>query len=495
MPTLGLIVVVGLIGLVVAALAVAVAIVLLRRRGRVDEVDPEQPRTVADLVRLRAGAAAAAPSGSAAAVPDPADPVSEDVPRIGPEAVSADPPVADPHPTAGSGQACNDDEAQVVPAGDVLADGPAERVPDDAAAAAEAGRHRIDEAPAVARLGAAHGSDDTPWGRAARMAGDDSGWIPVELGAPPVVVEPPTAPVMRLVRSEPPVAAVVEVEPPARAGSAVSQIRRSATDTLADQAAADLALLRTFGFADPCQRPTGAPVVALVGTGAPPAPVDGSGPAQVVRFRVVARDGAGVPGAGVALLDGRGSESGTGIAGADGRGELTAPGPGTYVVVSTAPDHQPGAVAITVSDGPVEVEVLLARSATVFGTVFGEDGPIAGARLTLVQDGEVVDAADSLADGGYRITDLAAGEYGMSVVAAECEPVVILLDVPDGSDLEHDVDLDPAGLPPAARDNSDRDNSDRADSDRADSDRADSDRADSDRADSDRADDLAIGHR
>ncbi|MCY7342618.1 MAG: carboxypeptidase-like regulatory domain-containing protein [Pseudonocardia sp.] len=117
------------------------------------------------------------------------------------------------------------------------------------------------------------------------------------------------------------------------------------------------------------------------------------------------------------------------------------------MVVSTAPDHQPGAVAVTVTDTPVDADVLLAPSASLAGTVYSEDGPVLGAKLTLVQDGEVVDAVDSGDDGAYRIGDLAAGDYELSVSADGCEPVTALLDVPDATDLRHDVDLDPAGLP------------------------------------------------
>jgi hypothetical protein len=66
--------------------------------------------------------------------------------------------------------------------------------------------------------------------------------------------------------------------------------------------------------------------------------------------------------------------------------------------------------------------------------------------VTLVQDGEIVDSVDTDHDGGYRIEDIGGGEYGLSVVAAGCEPVAILLDVPDEIDLRHDIDLEPAGV-------------------------------------------------
>ena len=187
--------------------------------------------------------------------------------------------------------------------------------------------------------------------------------------------------------------------------------------------------------------------VALEGVAAAPAPPEPSdGRGRRVGFRVIGRDGAGVPGAGVTLLDDRGCEAAGAVADADGRGSAVAPRPGSYVLVSAAPDHQPGAVAITVSGEPVTAEILLARSASLAGTVRGEDGPVVGARLTLLQDGEIVDSARTGPGGGYRIADLAAGEYGLSVTAIECEPATLVVTVPEETDLRCDVELDPEGL-------------------------------------------------
>jgi hypothetical protein len=232
--------------------------------------------------------------------------------------------------------------------------------------------------------------------------------------------------------------------------------RQSATERAAEQAAADLALLRTFGFADPSLRPDSAPVVQLVSRPEPaPEPLV-QGVPQPVRFRAVRRGGAPAGKVAVTLLDDRGRVVAEDVAGADGRGEMRAPGAGSFVLVCTAPGHQPGATAITVAGGPIETEVLLVRSASLSGSVHGEDGPLAGARVTLVQDGEIVDSVDTGPDAEYRIEDLAGGEYGLSVVAAGCEPIAILLEVPDETDLRHDVDLEPAGVG-ASHDRADHD--------------------------------------
>jgi hypothetical protein len=219
--------------------------------------------------------------------------------------------------------------------------------------------------------------------------------------------------------------------------------RQTPDERAAEQAAADLALLRTFGFADPGLRPDSAPVVEMERADEEE-PRVAAGDATPVRYRVVRRDGTVVGGATVTLLDDRGGDVAAGAADAEGRGELVAPSPGGYVLVSTAAAHQPGAVAITVNGSVTETDILVARSSSVSGSVVGEDGPIVGARVTLVQDGEAVDAVDTGADGTYRISDIGAGEYGLSVAAAGCEPVATLLDVADEADVRHDVVLEPA---------------------------------------------------
>jgi Carboxypeptidase regulatory-like domain len=218
--------------------------------------------------------------------------------------------------------------------------------------------------------------------------------------------------------------------------------RRTPDERAAEEAAADLALLRTFGFVDPGQRPDSAPVVAMAHREEDPPTARGK--AQPVRYRVIRRDGSVVGGANVTLLDDRGGDVAAGTADAAGSGELMAPTSGGYVLVSTAAGHQPGAVAITVGNAATVADVLLARSASVFGTVRGEDGPIAGARVTLVQDGEAIDAVDTDACGAYRIGDVGGGEYGLSVAAAGCEPAATLLDVAEEADVHYDVELTPA---------------------------------------------------
>ncbi|HWM59241.1 MAG TPA: carboxypeptidase regulatory-like domain-containing protein, partial [Pseudonocardia sp.] len=185
-------------------------------------------------------------------------------------------------------------------------------------------------------------------------------------------------------------------------------------------------------------------VVTLSGVESVAAPSDGEGSAQRIDVRITRRDGSVIGGAGARLLDGRGEQVAAGYADAQGCGRLLAPHATRYLLVCTAPEHQPGAVAVSTVDGPVQAHVALIRSASVRGTVGGPGGPVAGARLTLQSDGEPVDAVDSESDGGYQLVDVAAGGYGLTAVAGGCAPSTAALDIADGAQLHVDFALEPA---------------------------------------------------
>ena len=115
-----------------------------------------------------------------------------------------------------------------------------------------------------------------------------------------------------------------------------------------------------------------------------------------------------------------------------------------FVLVSTAAGHQPGAVTVTVDGEPLDADVLLVRSSSVAGRVRGDAGSVVGARVVLVQDGEIVDETDSGLAGEFRFGELSAGEYGLSVAADDHAPAALLLHVSEATDLLQDVTLDPA---------------------------------------------------
>src|SRR5690349_9075524 len=217
--------------------------------------------------------------------------------------------------------------------------------------------------------------------------------------------------------------------------------RRTPMATRAQQAAADLAFLRTFGFRPPTPDE---PEIAFEGR----KPDDDerlAGTAQPVAVHVLARDGNGIPGATVTLIDDRGHETANNCTTSDGHGVLTARHTGGYMLVVTADGYQPGAITVAVADGPVDAEIPLTRSASLAGTVGGEDGPVVGAQLALMQDGAIVDTAKSGPDGTYRFRDLSLGEYGLSVSAHEREPAALVVEIADEADLWQDVVL-PSGI-------------------------------------------------
>src|SRR5205085_1038621 len=128
-------------------------------------------------------------------------------------------------------------------------------------------------------------------------------------GSPVAVVQAPAPPL------------VAPVTTPARVAG---RVRRSPADTAAEQAAADLALLRTFGVAGPGHAAAAADTeVELEGCATDDAEPS-AGAAQPVAFRVVDRDGRGLAGASVTLLDDHGREIAGMVADADGAGTLTA---------------------------------------------------------------------------------------------------------------------------------------------------------------------------
>jgi hypothetical protein len=178
---------------------------------------------------------------------------------------------------------------------------------------------------------------------------------------------------------------------------------------------------------------------------APAAVPTGSG--QPVRLRVVCRAGEPVTDCVVTLLDRRGHQVDCTKTTADGGGGLCAPHGGRYLLIASADGFQPRAATLAVDDRPVELALLLPRSAALCGAVCHEGRPVAGARVVAFQEGEVVDEVVTAPDGGYRFDDLAEGPYALSAIDRRGSAVV-RVDVPEGGDLSLNLDLDaPDGGP------------------------------------------------
>ena len=164
------------------------------------------------------------------------------------------------------------------------------------------------------------------------------------------------------------------------------------------------------------------------------------GTPQPVWFRVVRRDGQPVPAAVVALLDDHGREVDTTKTATDGGGELRTPHGGRFLMIVSADGYQPRAAMISVDHEPVELALLLPRSAVVSGSVRSGGEAVRDARVVVRQHHDVVDEALTGGDGHYRFDDLAEGTY---VVAVTGDPgrAVVRLSLAEGADVYVDLDL------------------------------------------------------
>ncbi|MFC4052967.1 MFS transporter [Actinomadura syzygii] len=174
---------------------------------------------------------------------------------------------------------------------------------------------------------------------------------------------------------------------------------------------------------------------------------NGSGGAPVHGV-VRTADGAAVPSAALTLIGVDGHQLARAVTQDDGRYALPTPGPGSYVLIAAAGEHEPQAATLVVGDRPVAFDVLLAGNGGLIGTVRSGDGePIANA-MVVVTDvrGEVVGTERTDAGGRYAFKDVVSGAYTLAVSAAAHRPVALPVEVAGSGRTRQDVEL-----PPGAR--------------------------------------------
>jgi EmrB/QacA subfamily drug resistance transporter len=121
----------------------------------------------------------------------------------------------------------------------------------------------------------------------------------------------------------------------------------------------------------------------------------------------------------------------------DGRFALDA-GPGAYLLLVTAPGLEPSVREIRLNGEPVTADTTLSGTAGLSGVVSGGFGPVAGARVTLLdQEGEVRHATTTDTDGRYRFADVRSGEY--TVIASGHPPTTSSLHIAAGDHVQHDA--------------------------------------------------------
>ncbi|MET8825177.1 MFS transporter [Streptomyces sp. NPDC004610] len=154
-------------------------------------------------------------------------------------------------------------------------------------------------------------------------------------------------------------------------------------------------------------------------------------------------DGTAVPRAALTLIDAAGQQIGRGASGEDGRYALATPGTGAYVLIAAAGGHQPQAVAVSVGERPVDLDVVLGGAGRLAGAVRTADGsPVRDATVTLTNvHGEVVSSTRSGREGGYVISELVAGEYTLAASAPAFRPAALPITVQASRETRQDIEL------------------------------------------------------
>ncbi|QCD56856.1 MFS transporter [Streptomyces hawaiiensis] len=163
-----------------------------------------------------------------------------------------------------------------------------------------------------------------------------------------------------------------------------------------------------------------------------------SGLSGLVR---AAEGGQPVKDAMVIVTDVRGDLLASGITGEQGDFSFAELVPGAVTVAVNAAGYRPRALPVEVGGtGVTRVEIDLDSGARVQGVVRAPHGPLADARVTLVdQAGNVVGSATTGTDGAYAFTDLDGGEY--TVIATGYPPVATALTVTGAGTDAHDIEL------------------------------------------------------
>ncbi|MFE5035426.1 DHA2 family efflux MFS transporter permease subunit [Streptomyces sp. NPDC056683] len=164
-----------------------------------------------------------------------------------------------------------------------------------------------------------------------------------------------------------------------------------------------------------------------------------------VSGRVLAAgDGVPAPGAVVTLIDPTGRQLGHAVADPAGRYAVAVPAAGSYVLVGSAAGRQPQVATLTVGGSPVEYNLVLTGTTGLTGSVRSDGLPVTGA-LVVATDlfGEVADSTVTGADGGYRLGELVAGEYVLTVSAEGHRPTAVAVTVGDAGAAQ-DILLAPA---------------------------------------------------
>ncbi|MEU2712666.1 MFS transporter [Streptomyces sp. NPDC007205] len=143
----------------------------------------------------------------------------------------------------------------------------------------------------------------------------------------------------------------------------------------------------------------------------------------------------------VIVTDVRGDLLATAATGEQGDFAFSELVPGTVTMAVNASGFRPRAVPVEIgATGVTRIEIALDAGARLQGVVRAPHGPLADARVTLVdQAGNVVGTATTGTDGAYAFSDLDSGEY--TVIATGYPPVATALTLSGTGVDGHDIQL------------------------------------------------------
>ncbi|MFI6933752.1 MFS transporter [Streptomyces sp. NPDC050287] len=158
-----------------------------------------------------------------------------------------------------------------------------------------------------------------------------------------------------------------------------------------------------------------------------------------------AHTGSPVKDAMVIVTDIRGGLLATGTTGEHGEFTFTDLVPGPLTLAVNAAGHRPRALPVEVGGtGVTRIEVDLDAGAQLQGVVKASHGPLADARVTLVDAaGNVIGTATTGSDGAYAFTDLDSGEY--TLITSGYPPVATALTLTGRGADGHDIELGHVG--------------------------------------------------
>ncbi|POX51336.1 MFS transporter [Streptomyces sp. Ru71] len=175
--------------------------------------------------------------------------------------------------------------------------------------------------------------------------------------------------------------------------------------------------------------------------------LSGDGPASggaEVRGQVRGAESAPLPGAALTLISLEGRQLGRAVALADGSYTLSAPGPGTYVLIAAADGCRPQATTLVVTGREVCHDVLLDGTGGLTGVVRSADGgaPVADA-VVIVTDvrGDVLATGRTSSLGEFTVTDLVPGPVTVAVNAPKHRPLALPAEISGTGVTRLDVEL------------------------------------------------------